>query len=209
MNLDKLRKQGKLLHERLRAGDVTAPAEIAEIYLGLVARQLYRKYPNLDDSHLIPTAVEDALISYFNRPDQYDPNKLSLFGYLRMSANGDLLNAMKQYKAQAEKLVSIDYVEVDYSDSEQRVRVQDDFDLESFVITRSDPIWERLADLLPDPMDQEIVLLIMDRVRDTEVYGDALGISNLSRAEQMAVVKRHKDRIKKVLKRNIDPSELV
>jgi len=47
-----------------------------------------------------------------------------------------------------------------------------------------------------------------DHVFNVE-YADVLGIPDLSPTEQAAIVKRHKDRIKKKLIRNIDPSELI
>jgi len=57
-----------------------------------LVEDLSKRFPRLDDPHFVPTAVEDALLSYFDKPEQFDPQKgLSLFAYLRMSANGDIL----------------------------------------------------------------------------------------------------------------------
>jgi hypothetical protein len=54
-----------------------------------------------------------------------------------------------------------------------------------------------------------MLILILDDIRETNYYADVLGIPDLSPTEQAAIVKRHKDRIKKKLIRNIDPSELI
>ena len=43
-----------------------------------------RAYPLLRESYLIETAIEDVLISYFGRPEQFDPNRLGFGTYLHM-----------------------------------------------------------------------------------------------------------------------------
>ena len=91
---------------------------------------------------------------------------------------------------------------------EHGVKVQDDFDLEALVFTRHSPIWQMLSNLLPDPVDQEIVLLMMEGVRETSTYASVLGISDRPSEEQAQVVKRYKDRIKRKLQRNIKRSEV-
>jgi len=198
---------GRILHQRLLDGDVTAPAEIAELFMPIVINKLSRGYPNLD-SHLIETAVEDALMNYFGRPEQYDPAKLDLAGYLRMSANGDLLNLLEREKRMTNQQSLSEYVELFDDDTEHGVEAQDDFDLESLVFAHCSPIWQRLADLLPNPVDQEIVLLMMEGERKTSIYADVLEISDCPPKEQARIVKRHKDRIKRTLKRNISRSEV-
>jgi DNA-directed RNA polymerase specialized sigma24 family protein len=205
---DPLEKMGKALHQRLLDGDATAPAEIAELFMPIIIGRLSRRYRNLDDPHLIDTAVEDALMSYFARPQQYDPSKLSLAGYLRMSAKGDLLNLLKQETRTADRQTPIGYVELPSNHAEHGVEVEDDFDLEAFVFARRSPVWQLLSDLLPDPVDQEIVLLMMEGIRETSVYASVLSISDRPREEQARIVKRHKDRLKKKLQRNIEPSEV-
>jgi len=198
---------GRTLHQRLLDDDVTASAEIAELFMPIVINKLSRGYPNLDP-HLIQTAVEDALMNYFGRPEQYDPAKLDMAGYLRMSANGDLLNLLEREKRVTNQQSLSEYVELSGDDTEHGVEVQDDFDLESLVFAHCSPIWQRLADLLPNPVDQEIVLLMMEGERKTSIYADVLEISDRPAKEQAQIVKRHKDRIKKTLKRNISRSEV-
>jgi hypothetical protein len=162
----------------------------------------------LDDPHLVDTAVEDALLSYFKRPEQYDPAKLRLEGYLYMSARGDLLNLLKQQEKDSRQVGLAEVVELGDSDTEHGVEVQDELDMETFVLNRTSPVWERLSQILPDSTDQEIVLLMMEGVRETSVYADVLGISDHAPEEQFIIVKRHKDRVKKRLQRNLNRTEL-
>lgn len=206
--LDQLEQLGRVLHQRVLDGDVTASAEVAEIFMPLTISRLRRRYHTLDDPHLVDTAVEDALMNYFNRPQQYDPAKISLASYLYMSARGDLLNLIERGKRNTEHLRLVECVELDSSDTEHGVEIQDEFDLEALVLALNSPVWQRLSQLLPDPIDQEIVLLMMEGVRKTSVYADVLGISDRSAKKQATIVKRHKDRLKKKLQRNLKRSDL-
>jgi hypothetical protein len=63
-------------------------------------------------------------------------------------------------------------------------------------------------ELLPEPKDIEVVLLMMSDVRQTEEYVAVLEIEHLAPQEQAAVVKRTKDRLKKWLQRHLSRSEL-
>lgn len=201
-----LAETGKALHAHVLAGDVTASAEIAELFFPPVLELLRRRYPRLDDPHLVDTAVADAFVSYLNRPEQYDPARLPLATYLRMSADGDVRNLLK--KALNQKiLLGLEQV-VELEDGWVEYQLADDLDLENAVIASTDPIWQKLADLLPTPIDQELLLLILDRVRETEVYAKLLDISDRPAEEQAAIVKRHKDRVKKMVQRALKASEL-
>jgi hypothetical protein len=204
----RLKRIGEVLHQRLVDGDVTATAEIAEVFMPIVAARLKRRYSDLDDPHLVDTAVEDALLSYFKRPQQYDPAKLRLEGYLYMSARGDLLNQLERQERDSKQVGLAEVVELGDSDTEHGVEVKDELDIDAIVLNYTSPVWERLSEILPDFIDQEIVLLMMDGVRETSVYADVLGVSDYPPEEQFTIVKRHKDRVKKRLQRNLERTEL-
>lgn len=206
--VEQLKQLGFKLHRRLVEGDLIVTAEIAETFMERTARRLQQRFSILDDPHLIEEAVIEAIVNYFERPAQYDPAKRSLAGYFYMSARGDLLNLLKREKREAYHLVLTEIVELDDSGSEHGVEIQDDFDVEAWVLNQNSPIWQQIIRLLPDPFDQEIVLLMMDGVRETRAYADVLGILDLSNDEQATIVKRHKDRLKKKLQRNIRRAEL-
>jgi hypothetical protein len=206
---DPLEAAGRALHQKLLDGDVTAPAAIAELFMPVVVSKLSRRYPNLDDPHLINTAVEDALINYFGRPEQCDPARLGLAGYLYMSSNGDLLNLLEREQKTINHKSLSESVELGDGDTEYGVRVHDERELEDLVLVHVSPIWQRLSALLPDLVDQEIVLLMMEGVRSTSAYASVLGVADRSPREQAQIVKRHKDRIKKKLQRNIERSEVI
>ena len=200
--------KGTTLHQRLLEGDVTAPAEIAEIFLPLVADELQKWNPTLHDPHLVDIAADDALLNYLQRPSQYNPADLPLDRYLMMSARGDLLNLLRQ-QPQPGFSKRTQFVELDAPEREYTIEVEDtSLSVEEQAVMLTSPVWPLLERLLPNVVDREIALLMLENVRDTDSYAHTLGISHLSQDRRKAEVKRHKDRIKKTLQRHIDRSEL-
>lgn len=201
-----IRQNTNELHKRLIDGDVTASAEIAEYLLPKLTRQLKRKFPDVYDADLIDTAVADALLSYLDKPNRYDLTKQSLAGYLLMSAKGDLLNALRMKKIDENTLRLLESVELNTDISEESIGdiVEDEISVEEEVTWRLSSIWAQIETVLPDLKDQEIAKLLLNGVRETRVYAAILDISQLDPEEQKNIVKRHKDRIKKALTRNLN-----
>lgn len=189
-----LDQMGSLLHERLVAGDELATAEIAELFMRPLIGNLAAMFPAVKDHHLIATAVEDALLSYFARPGQFDPSKLTLFKYLRMAARSDLLNSLRRPRI----------VELTAPDSEHDLEgIRDPADLEDEVMKGDSPLLREVNELLTNPVDREFFGLMADGERKTAEYARVLGISDRPASEQATVVKRHKDRLKKRLQRKL------
>src|SRR5713101_3318148 len=89
-----------LLHEGLLAGDPTAPAGVADALFAPLVERLRKAYPRVDPD-LVTSAAIDAWQSYVKAPEKFDPSKgKSLLGYLKMAAEGDLLNALDRLKRQ-------------------------------------------------------------------------------------------------------------
>lgn len=186
------------IHQRLGDGDPAASMLIAEKYLSGILDQLERRYPNLGDPALVEDAVHTAFINYFRRPDTYDPAKSSLRSFLFMAATGDLRNLLQQERRRQARQP----VRMDVEDSEARAEYYMDHTTNPDRLDFDDSrLSDAIRNVLPDPIDQRMVMLMMDDERKTAVYAQVLGITALSRKEQEAVVKRHKDRIKKRLQR--------
>jgi hypothetical protein len=132
---------GLSLHQRLVAGDLTASAELAELYLPIVTDRLERIFPHVDDAHLVDTAVEDAILNYIERPSQYNPEKLKLESYLVMSAKWDLINLLASQKK--DLLVNLaEIVELTDDDMEQGIELIDTQDVEEIVSNRLSLTWK-------------------------------------------------------------------
>jgi RNA polymerase sigma-70 factor (ECF subfamily) len=181
------------LHRRLLAGDLTATAEAAERFLPPVVAALRRRFARLSDPHLIDEAAADAVFSLLTKPDRYDPDKAGLAGYLTMSAAGDLKNRLAAERTRAAKRRDL-AVEL-LADGRKGEETEN--------TPLSGPeLRDRLTPLFDDARDLEAAVLILEGVRPTARYAEVYGLGCLTVGEQRKLVKRHKDRITKVLQRH-------
>lgn len=197
----KLRQLGEELHARLLAGtSATVTSEIADAFLARLANSLKKEFFTLADQHLVDTAVEDALISYFDNPTRFDPQRAGLFTYLRWRARSLLLNLIARQKNlfEREKVVEVEDEEAVYQMTESETA-----DVEQSLIQREldETAWRKLCEIFTDRLDLELVKLMIEGVRETTRYAELLGASSLSADEQASLVKRHKDRLKKTIQR--------
>jgi RNA polymerase sigma-70 factor (ECF subfamily) len=184
------------IHERLLAGDVTAPAELVEGLLESLLHRLTKKYPQLNDPGLLYDAVTDALMSYIKRPEQFNPTKRSLTGFLLMAAEGDLRNALAKDKRRQGKEISMENVELEVAAGNYRIeegRIEAE--------TEKEKLRQILPRLFEDPKDLAMVELMIAGERATEAFVKVLKLQHLPLDQQRREVKRHKDRLKKRLER--------
>ena len=196
------------LHERLLARDPTAPDEAANRFLLPVTERLLRARPDVRDEQLVAQAAIDAIFSYVQRPQQFDPARATLERYLRMSAGRDLDNALAKERRHSLRAVSLDD---DPPPSVELSLAQRNESVEDRVIERIEvtlpPGLDRAQALrlimqaFPEPSDRRLLQLRLDGVRRTEPYAAALGLSDRPVAEQRLAAKRAKDRIDKRLER--------
>ena len=185
------------IHRRLLESDPVAPAELVEAILDWLVEGLSFRFPNLPDRDMLIDAASDALIGYIKRPEQFDPSKRGLPGFLLMSADGDLRNALAKTRRRGEKETPLAVVELSEYGGNDKGRTEDPgarIDMER--------LHKKIDALFKDPKDKRIVELIMDGERSTEPFSQVLGLESLPVEEQRAKVKRHKDRIKKRLRRH-------
>jgi len=194
-----LKQRGERLHQRLLAGSLTASSETAELFLRPLIKSLTGEFKQPGDPHLIDSAVEDALINYFEHPEKFDPARSSLFIYLRIRARTYLLNSLSQ-RGNPNKVV-----ELREAETVQQVEEQNEPDAEASLVSRAvqTEIMQQVQKYITDPLDLRIVALMVEGVRDTATYAEMLGISDHPLAEQRKTVKQHKDRIKKIIERKI------
>ncbi len=185
------------IHERLLAEDPVAPAELAEALLEPLVKKLQRRHPRLRESDLLREAASDALMSYMKHPSQFDPAKRGLMGYLVMAAEGDLRNTLAKAWRRRGHEISLEDVELRRAAGKEAVRRPGPDSQLVYQEMRG-----KVDELFKDPRDREAVDLIADGERSTEVFAELWGLQGLSPKEQRREVKRHKDRIKKMLERH-------
>ena len=142
--------------------------------------------------------MEDALINYFDKPAQFDPERASLATYLRIRARSYLLNTLAKERARSGKEAAA--VELEGKRTVNQMGA-DDPEMQLFVGGADDEIIRELEMILIDPVDLEFVHLMMEGTRETSRFAALLGISDLPAAQQTETVKRHKDRLKKAVQR--------
>lgn len=189
---------GRSLHARLLARDPTAPSDLVSSYLQPLVEWLLRTYAGRDPAMLESIAI-DLLLDVGERPEQYDPDRLSLFAYFRMAARGDVSNALAKEQRRTAHHVSWENVEIGLqarnstwtSAADPADEVIEALDREKVLAMR-----EQFND-----RDWECVLLLLDGERRTEPFAGALGLQDRPREQQALEVKRTKDRLKKKLQR--------
>jgi hypothetical protein len=188
-------------HLRLCArDDPIAFAELAEsLYAGLV--QDVRRRASYDaDPILVEEAVGQALLDYRDKPDRYDPTRLSLRKYLIMSAYRDFQNATaKEHRVQAHQVSLFDpafqfdeLIEdpAGLGNLEEQIAVNE--------------LWTFIDETFPDPVDRGIVELIINHEHAPEPYIRLLQPGNMSGDEQVKLARLAQYRIARRLRRHLE-----
>ncbi len=189
-------------HEQIVNKDgPTAFAQLAELALPHLVHFLQHEFRQVE-AHLHETAAIDSLLTYHAAPEKYNPDKLTLFAYLRMSARHDLLNALDRNNRHTRPLLDIDEPAV------QAQLVTEELEMEPFYLEqwlengssgKESLLQEFEAQL--NATDRQLFLLLLNGVRETEPYAEILQIMAQPIAEQRREVKRAKDRLTKRLAR--------
>lgn len=192
--MSKDRERFRLLHERLVGGDPAAPSELFVVLQKPVARVVYGRYRDAGLSWIDAADVAtDAIVAHLSAPHQFKPERASLFTYLVVVANGDALNLIrnrgKERKNHAH-LVELSAADGNVTDDEKHCRL----DAEKLLRAHIDEITET-------DMDRRILDLMLQGEQKTAAYAVALGVEGLPASEQRTLVKQHRDKIEKRLKR--------
>lgn len=192
--------------EIINQNNPTAFAQLAELALPHLINFLRQEFRQVEP-HLHETAAIDSLLTYHQAPQKFNPDKLSLFAYLRMAARHDLLNAIDKNNRQKRPLVNIDEPTINAQLIANADPGDDDDSFAEWLSTDSDLAEQTLLRNYENTLtstDRQLFLLMLNGVRETEPYAEILGISHAPLPEQRAEVKRAKDRLTKSLRRYAD-----
>jgi RNA polymerase sigma-70 factor (ECF subfamily) len=190
------------LHQRLLAHDPTASDELADAYLGPLIVWLGKIAPHVSEEIRIE-AAEDAILSLIRNPQSYSPARQTLEVYLRMSGRGDMLNALASEERRKKHESPCGRVELLADDGKYMGRDDDPaLPLRLAEETRSSAsaIPDALRRRLPET-DLRAMQLLLEGERRYAVFAELYGLLHLPGKEQTRTVKRHKDRLKKMLQR--------
>jgi RNA polymerase sigma-70 factor (ECF subfamily) len=147
--------------------------------------------------------VIDTLLNFRKELEKYDPEKITLFAFLRMAVRGDMLNLIDKNRRQEQRLVDLDDPAIE-SGLPQADSVEAHFELDEWLQQHTDLSRQELLEALAnelDNTDREILLLMLEGVRATTEYAEVMGIGYQDEVDQRREVKRAKDRIIKKLQR--------
>ncbi len=202
--------KGLGLHGRLVAGDPSAIDELWFYYEGLYQagmRKLMRPSPHNED--IAREYAYRSIIRLIETPSRFDPERnKSLFGYLRMDVEGDILN----YLASSRYRVRIDSLDRPIGSSDDDVGEQtiggniaaDDPSPDELVVASEGN--ETVTQIRQTVVKTDIEGIVFDlqyvhAEKATEVFAEALGLSDLAYARQVSEIQKIKDRLAKRLRR--------
>lgn len=189
---------GRDLHERLVAGHPAGLEQAFGLYHSSVVRRLSsRREFRLTDPQFLDDGVLDAIIELVAQPGGYNPAlSRTLLRHLEMAAERNVRNLLRSVRRRRERERKAAKSAVELA-SPVGNALQADQDRRQ-AHDRDDALA-----LLPDPTDRAVLDLMLRGERRTAAFAHVLGIAALPVPEQRRVVKRVKDRIRKVLERGL------
>ncbi len=192
--------QVRALHARLVAGDPVASAELAEIVLPEVAARLARRWPRARSTDQVHDAIVEVFVQYVRSPTRYDPARSTLVGWLQMQAHADLTNdyrsPTRSFHQQRVTLIPSDAVA-----NSPSVRKLGLVNTDTYPSEEEHEILDQVMAAVADPVDRQLLALIVDGDTSTAAAAEVLGICDRSVGEQQQLVKQNKDRVKAQVKR--------
>jgi hypothetical protein len=197
--------EGLALHRRLLESDPTAPADLALAYLDSLVAWLTEHHPRLDrDLHT--QAADDALLALIEHPASFQPAKQTLDVYLRIAAQGDLLNLLRREGKHHAGRVPWNSVEL--SENAGKYLGQDaDPSLPLQLAEAEQELLRSVpAAVLAGLSEAEVrgLLLLRRGERSNAIWAENCGFAHLPPDELDREAKRLKDKLKKRLERARD-----
>lgn len=209
-------EEEQALHRRLAAGDNMAFADLAMRYLDPLIRWLRTNNLATVPEEMCITAAEDALLALVKSPLSFKPSrKVRLEAYLRMSAQGDLKNALQREKRHRHGRISIKNVELSglagkYSRGDDEPWGDDEPCLALQIQEAVDKAYRDVPESMRDGLtegEMQFFMLMERGERKTVVLAKAIGADHLPKSEQAVIVKRTKDKLKKRKQRGARPDD--
>ncbi|OJH40503.1 RNA polymerase sigma factor [Cystobacter ferrugineus] len=182
----------RALHERAIRRDTVVSADIFLTFMEPIAAILVRRL-RCDEDTARDSAMR-VLFDYIERPGRYDPGKGRLFAYLMQAARYRALDHRRSARSEARRNREFTHV-VELGSRTPKEELENR--VEAGLIMR------RLVErgYLKNERDQEALLLILQGESATEELAKALGLAPMPLEELRREVKRHRDRLMKLLER--------
>ncbi|WNG20785.1 NACHT domain-containing protein [Cystobacter fuscus] len=177
------------LHDRALQGDPLLPTDLVQSFANQIEGFLRSEL--MCDAETAYDAVIDVIFTYLAKPDRYDPQRGRLVTYLTREAKHRVWDQLRLGALRAQREQNFASV-VELGQSSPRDALEDFVEVSRVV--------DRLEKHLNEG-DRASLRLLVSGENSTEKLAEALGL-NISSPEQMRQeVKRHRDRLLKILQR--------
>ena len=190
------------LHRALLARDPTAPDATARAVLGPLAEHTERRFPGVS-SDTAEQAALDAVWEYLKHPERCQATAgAGVVAYLRGVARKKVLDELRRERrrhGREERWGQQTAGEAEREAVELRdaaTTVEQDEDAAALHALRTE-----VLGALDAETDRRLLELKLSGERKTAAFAEVLAITHLPFAEQRKIVKQHKDRIDKIVRR--------
>lgn len=189
------------LHQLILMENDLALSKLYTLY-GYAIIDKLRKLYSKSDLGYIEEAVNEGLFGYFKNPITFDPEKNTLLRFLEIASERDLINILEKEKKHTKKKIALPDVELEESFWNSIVKEQKTSDGQLIHNESIEMVNKELALHFDNERDLKLAKLVLTGEREIAIFSTVLEIEVLTIEEQRKEVKKHKDRIKKVLDRN-------
>ncbi|ASS49914.1 MAG: hypothetical protein A3D31_10065 [Candidatus Fluviicola riflensis] len=192
------------LHMAVQDKKDIALSKLDKLYGPKIVQILKYKYQTAArrDEMLLLEAVNEALLGYYNNPGTFNPEKYKLFSFLLVAADRDLQNILLKEQKHLNRKDLPEDVELQENFWNTIIKPRGSTDDTIQIEETMTAIQNLLESLFPNERDVILAYMVLASERETEPFSEVLEIEGLTKSEQRDEVKKHKDRIKKVLERN-------
>ena len=186
------REEERMLHEQVLGGSPLAPEAVFMAFMESLSDTVRREMRC--DEDFAYDAMVDAVFAYLGRPERYEPEKGRLTTYLLKMAKNRVVDRYRAAEARTQR--DQKYARhVELSARNPKEEMEDEVEARLALA--------RLVEkgLLKNERDWAALRLILQGERSTEILAKALGLSELPPEERKKAVKRHRDRLMKLLER--------
>lgn len=178
------------LHQRVLAGDPVAPADLfAHLVEPLISAM---RHDLRCDAEIAMDSSIDALFDYINSPSAYSPDRGRLCTFLTHIAKHKAVDRIRARSAEARREQEFSSL-VEVRESAPNEKMERSADAQR--------LWQKIEQVVQNERDRLALALILDGERSTDAIADALGIHASTQLERQRAVKRHRDRLLKILDR--------
>lgn len=178
------------LHDRVLSGDATVTSDVFSEYVTALAQRVTADLGcDEEDAH---DAAIDAVYSYLDAPDRYQTRQGRLATFLSNIAKKRAIDRLRSRPAGTKR-------EERFAQAVELSAPAPNEQVEEGAEARR--IWEMIEMSVSGEHDRNALQLILAGERSTIALAEALGLPDLPDLDRQREVKRHRDRLLKVLER--------